>query len=305
MSTTASPIPPPSSHVAPTEGDFARAFRATPHRYFDLGHSRVAYYRFGRGPDVFFVHGWPLDAATFRRILPVLAASFTCHLVDLPGVGQTDSDDDAPIDFVGHAASVRAVVDALGLERYALVAHDSGGFVARLVAAEDPRVTRLVLGNTEVPGHTPPLVVAFALLAKTPFATAVIRRVLASTVLRRSALGFGGAFEDAAYVDGPFFDLFIAPLLHSEQAARGQLRLLESVGKGVFASMLDVHARIRVPVKLLWGTRDPFFPLSRARAMVSTFGGPASLHEIAGAKVFPHEDHAEEFAVETKAFLSA
>ncbi len=226
-------------------------------------------------------------------------------MIDLPGVGQTESEEDAPIDLVGHARSVRAVVDALGLDQYAIVAHDSGGFVARLVAAEDPRITRLVLGNTEVPDHTPALVVGFALLAKTPFATAVIRRVLGNRTLRRSALGFGGAFEDASYVDGAFYDLFIAPLLESESAARGQLRLLRSLQKDVFGSMRDIHGKIRAPVRLLWGTEDPFFPIARARAMLSTFGGPASLQEIAGAKVFPHEDHAATFARETMAFLSA
>src|SRR5437868_6685121 len=106
----------------PSEKELTRAFRGAPHRRIDIGHSRVAYWRFGEGPDVVFVHGWPLDAATFRRIVPKLAQSYTCHLFDLPGVGQTESDGDAPLDLVSHGASVRRLVDALGLDRYAFLA---------------------------------------------------------------------------------------------------------------------------------------------------------------------------------------
>ena len=40
-----------------------------------------------------FVHGWPVSGATFRRLLPHLTEHVTCHLLDLPGAG--DSPDEA------------------------------------------------------------------------------------------------------------------------------------------------------------------------------------------------------------------
>jgi pimeloyl-ACP methyl ester carboxylesterase len=289
--------------AVPTEAELTRAFRSAPHRFVDIGHSRVAYWRFGHGPDLLFIHGWPLDAATFRRIVPVLAESFTCHLFDLPGVGQTESDDDAPIELVKHAASVRALVDAIGLGKYAVLAHDSGGFVARMLAADDKRVTRLVLGDTELPDHTPAMIIAFALLAKTPVATQILRAMLGSRFIRKSALGFGGCFEDDAYVEGSFYDLFIQPMLASKRGAARQLRLLQTLHKGTVERLPEVHRAIEVPVQLIWGTRDPFFPIDKAREMVSSFGGPTSFAEIPGAKVFPHEDHAPTFARIAKEFL--
>jgi pimeloyl-ACP methyl ester carboxylesterase len=60
----------------------------------------------------------------------------------------------APIDFVSHAQSLRKAIDAMGISSYALLAHDSGGFVACLTAAEDPRVTALVL-STEISATRP------------------------------------------------------------------------------------------------------------------------------------------------------
>lgn len=294
----------PDSHAVPTEAELLRAFRRAPHRFLDIGHSRVAYWRFGSGPDVVFVHGWPLDAATFRCIVPRLAHRFTCHLIDLPGVGQTESDPGAPIDFVSHGASLKSIVDAIGLDRYALLAHDSGGFVARLTAADDPRVTRMVLGDTEIPGHTPSLVAAIALLAKLPLGPRVLRTLLRSRTFRHSSLGFGGCFGDDAFLDGDFHELFVRPLVEDDHVATRQIKLLATLHGGMMDRLREAHRKIRVPVQLVWGTNDPFFPIDRARKMTSQFAGPVSFEEIKGAKVFPHEDRAAEFAALAEAFLA-
>lgn len=292
--TATRPIPALDDAAPLSPTDFARAFRAKPHRMVDIGHSRLAYWRFGHGPDLLLIHGWPLDSATFRNVLPRLSQQFTCHLFDLPGVGQSVALPGAPTDFISHAASVRAAIDAIGLDRYALLAHDSGGFVARLLAADDARVTRMVLGDTEIPGHAPPLIMAYAMLARMPFGPAVLRLALRSAILRRSPLCFGGAFTDAAFVEGAFFDLFVRPIIESESVARAQLAPLGQLHAGTMAALEAAHPRITAPVLFVWGTEDPFFPIDLARKMTSQLGGPVTFATIEGAKVFPHEDRADE-----------
>src|SRR4051812_14118292 len=91
------------------------SFRGAPHDLLDVAPHRIAYRRFGQGPDIVFVHGWPLHSGTFRALVPLLADRFTCHLLDLPGSGQTESPVDAALDFPSQAAIVRATVDRLGL----------------------------------------------------------------------------------------------------------------------------------------------------------------------------------------------
>ncbi|MFO0549897.1 MAG: alpha/beta hydrolase [Polyangiaceae bacterium] len=292
----------------PTENELRRALRARPQQKLDIGHSRVAAWTFGPDAaegvlDVLFIHGWPLDAATFRRIVPHLASTFRCHLIDLPGVGQSESDASAPVDLVSHAASVRTAVDRLGLERYAVLAHDSGGFVARLLAAEDPRVAGLVLADTEIPGFMSPLLAGLVLASRLPRADLLLRAMLGSRMIRRSALGFGGCFEDPDYIDSEFFGLFVEPLLRDERVLRRQLRVLQTLSREFDARLTAAHERIRVPVQLLWGTDDPFFPIAKARAMVSTFKGPVEFESLRGAKLFPHEDRPEQFAGFARGFL--
>jgi pimeloyl-ACP methyl ester carboxylesterase len=287
--------------IVPASAREASAAFAAPHRHIDLPGGRLAYWRFGRGPDVVLVHGWPLHSATFRALVPLLAPRFTLHLVDLPGAGHTEWT--GPIGIAEHAVTIRRAVDALGLDRYALLAHDSGGAIARLVAAEDPRVRGLVLGNTEIPGHTPWLVKVYCAAAKTPALGALLVAGLHVGVVRRSFVGFGGCFTDARFVDGEFGDWFIRPMLTSRRVAEGQMALAKTLDFELMGRLDRVHARITAPTLCVWGPEDPFFPIAKARRMLPQFRGGAELVEIPGAKLFAHEDHAEEYARHAVPFL--
>ena len=50
------------------------------------------------------------------------------------------------------------------------------------------------------------------------------------------------------------------------------------------------HREITVPVQLVWGAQDPFFPVQRARDMMGQFSGPVDLEVVEDAKLFVHEE---------------
>ena len=93
-----------------TPAEATDLFRAAPHRYLDVGAGQAAYRRVGTGPDVLFVHGWPVSGATFRRLLPHLADHVTCHVIDLPSSGSSRFDDTTPLSIEQHITTVRRVV---------------------------------------------------------------------------------------------------------------------------------------------------------------------------------------------------
>ena len=64
--------------------DAADLFRQPPARFLDMGPGcgEVAYRTVGTGPDVLFVHGWPVSGATYRTLLPHLVDHVT-DVVDL------------------------------------------------------------------------------------------------------------------------------------------------------------------------------------------------------------------------------
>ncbi len=73
------------------------------------------------------------------------------------------------------------------------------------------------------------------------------------------------------------------------------MQLLRSLRKEHLTELGALHARIDVPVRLVWGDQDPFFPIAGARAMVATFAH-AELVEIRGAGLFSHEERPAEVA---------
>jgi haloalkane dehalogenase len=280
------------------------AFRRGPREFLDVDHSRLAYYRFGSGPDLVFVHGWPLNASTFRNLIPHLADRYTCHLFDLPGAGRTECGPEAPLHLNAHVDTVSRAIRVLGLSRFGLVAHDSGGYIARLVAEDDPRVAGLVLGNTEIPKHTPFLILAYSRLVSVPGFAELMRSVLRVEALRRSPLGFGSCFETAASIDGEFTELMLAPLLAAPRGLRGQLQLIAGLDfTAMSAAMLSAHQRIRARTQLVWGDADTFFPVEKAREMLPQFLAGAEMAEIPAGRLFCHEERAPEFAAHARRFF--
>jgi pimeloyl-ACP methyl ester carboxylesterase len=233
--------------------------------------------------------------------LPYLVRDFTVHLFDLPGTGKTDWN--GPIGFEPNAEAIRRGIDAIGLSRYALLAHDSGGVMARLVAASDPRVRGLVLCGSEIPGHHPWLLHVYLLASKVPGLPRLLLAALQLGPVRRSGIGFGTCFRDASYADGEFAEQFVRPLANAE-VARGQMALLQGFDFAFVDRLAEVHARIEAPTLCIWGDRDPFFPIEKARAMLPQFSGGARLVAIPGAKLFAHEDHPAEFASHARPFLA-
>lgn len=44
----------------------------------------------GQGPDLVLVHGWSMHSGVWSPLLELLSEHFRCHVIDLPGHGQSD-----------------------------------------------------------------------------------------------------------------------------------------------------------------------------------------------------------------------
>jgi haloalkane dehalogenase len=280
-----------------------QAFRAAPLQQTTVGGSGIAWRSFGSGPALLLVHGVQLSGASWRKLLPALAARFTCYVPDLPGMGESRWSDATDFTWHGQAATLKGFMDALGVRRYSVLAHDTAGTFARCLALTDPRVERLALINTEIPGHRPPWIPLYQKLMALPGATLGFRLLLRLRAFNRSPLGFGGCFVDRDLIDGDFHEQFIAPLIRDPQRMEGTRRYLRALTWDVVDGLATAHARLQLPVQLIWGADDPTFPHALARDMVRQLP-QGSLVEIPGTKLLPHEERPEAVAAAALAFLA-
>lgn len=275
---------------------------ATPDRIIELGAVRLAHRTVGQGPDLVFLHGWPLDSATWRNVVAELEDEFTCHLFDLPGAGATESDPSHVPSLGTDIDIVVRAIDALELDRVGLVGHDSGGMTARYVAARlGDRVEGLVVAGSEIPGHHPRLLDLFVLAGRLPFAAQILAAMFTFGPLKRSRLVLGSCFGDIQFADGDFDEQLVRPLVEDRRRMQGALTKLRSFDAALVDGLVEVHAQIEAPTALVWGSDDSvFFPVEKAEAMQSQFAGNTRFVTIPGGKLFVQEEFPERLAEEIR-----
>ena len=113
----------------------------------EVGDSSIFVRHGGDGPPVLLLHGHPRTSATWHRVAPLLVErGFTVICPDLTGYGRSRGP--APTaDHSAHskrrvAADMNATMRALGFDRFDLVGHDRGSYVALRLAMDRPDAVR-------------------------------------------------------------------------------------------------------------------------------------------------------------------
>jgi pimeloyl-ACP methyl ester carboxylesterase len=115
-------------------------------RTLDTDCGRVSTFEAGTGKPIVLLHGLGATKQEFLPTVPALAPGFRTIAIDLPGFGDSDKPFPAAYDARFFARWVRALFDALELDRTHLLGHSMGGRVALEVGMRHPdRIKRLVL----------------------------------------------------------------------------------------------------------------------------------------------------------------
>jgi pimeloyl-ACP methyl ester carboxylesterase len=126
------------------------------HGHAEANGMRVHYVRQGSGTPLVLLHGWPEFWFVWRKNVPALAERFDVITPDLRGFGESDKPPlpEPPGGLLDELVEdLRGLADALGIERFGIVSHDVGSFVAQRFAARYPeRVLGLFFFNCVYPG---------------------------------------------------------------------------------------------------------------------------------------------------------
>ncbi len=117
--------------------------------FVDVGEVTLRVRHGGAGSPVVLLHGHPRTHVTWHKVAPLLAVQHTVVCPDLRGYGESSkpptTDDHEPYSKRAMARDVVALMRRLGHERFAVVGHDRGSYVALRAALDQPEsVTQLV-----------------------------------------------------------------------------------------------------------------------------------------------------------------
>ncbi len=265
-----------------TPAEFAAARRTV-----DTPFGQIAYAQPGdpSAPAALFVHGVFLNGYLWHDAIAALAPVRRCIAIDLMGHGATRVPDDQDLSFKSQAAMLAAFVDALGLDQVDLVGNDSGGGIAQIFAANNPRRIRtLTLTNCDTHDNVfPPAFLPLVEIGKAGKLSAVFAPMLADADVARK--GFAGTFENPDAISDDTLAAFLKPFAEHDATSNVGQRWMTALTPDDLLEIEPKLHEITAPTLVLWGTADTFFEVKWAYWLKDMIPN-TTVVEIPGAKLF-------------------
>jgi pimeloyl-ACP methyl ester carboxylesterase len=267
------------------------------------GHS-LSYVESGAGEAVLFVHGLLGSHANWAHLIHRLDDRNRVIVPDLFGHGASENPA-GDYSLGAHAATLRDLIDRLGIDRVTLVGHSLGGGISLEFCYLFPeRVERLVLVGSGGLGRE---VIAALRAATLPGAEWVLPALASGWVRGRvetvgKTLARAGwrASNDMRAVWEGFARLSDAD---SRRAFLATTRAVIDAGGQSITAHDYLPDLVDIPVLVVWGTNDMVIPVAHAaRAKEAIPGCRVEIFE--GAGHYPHLDDPERFADLIRDFIA-
>jgi pimeloyl-ACP methyl ester carboxylesterase len=258
------------------------------HRYASLNGQRLFYREAGpaEAPTLVLLHGFPASSFMFRELIPLLADRYHLIAPDHLGFGLSDAPPAGEFGYTFDALAglTAALLDRLGVSRYAMYVHDYGAPVGWRLAVADPGAVSAIVtqnGNGYEAGFTEAFwkPVREYWQDQNPQTEAPIRQALTLEAIRWQYL-HGVPDQSAVSPDTWYHDFTLVSRPGNDLV---QLRLFAD-----YASNLPLYPRLhdylretRVPVLAVWGRNDEIFGPAGALAFADDAADP-EIHLIDG-----------------------
>ena len=268
------------------------------------GHE-FSYLDSGKGPALLFIHGLTGSQRNWAHLVDALDHDHRVLAPDLFGHG-------ASAKVIGdyslgaHAATLRDLLDMLGIDRVTLIGHSFGGGIAMQFSYLFPeRVERLVLVDSGGMGRD---VSALLRAATLPGAELVLPVITSSwvrgrveTIARILTRGGWQASPETTEIWRGFTSLADTD---TRRAFLATTRAVIDPGGQTVTAHDHLPMAIQIPTLVVWGTKDRMIPAWHATTAHQAIAG-SRVELFVGAGHFPHLDDPERFAEVLSDFMAS
>ncbi|MBR8744781.1 alpha/beta fold hydrolase [Nocardiopsis sp. MG754419] len=280
------------------------------HRYATAGGHRVFYREAGPGqaPTLVLLHGFPTSSRMFRHLIPRLADRFHVIAPDHLGFGHSDAPSAETFDYTFDALTdaTQALLDRLGIDRYAVYVQDYGAPIAWRLALRTPQALTAVIsqnGNAYDEGFVPQFWEPVWAYAQNPGPTTEpdVRTALSLDAIRWQYLH---GVDRPALVDPDTWTFD-----HRDITRPGhdlaQLALFRDYATNppLYPRVHAYFRQSRVPLLAVWGAQDRIFGPDGARAFSRDLP-EAEIHLVPGGGHFLLESHLDTVVGHMRDFLT-
>jgi pimeloyl-ACP methyl ester carboxylesterase len=239
------------------------------------------------------LHGYPQDHRCWRHAIAALSPRHRVIAPDWPGWGASERTLDHAPEYTAEVERIGALLDALGLERVNLFAHDYGGFLGLgFVIAHPRRVLRFAVLNSRAHRTfsrlTYPLFALQCFMARRRGWRGLLER-LPMGMIHRAMLG---RYVKKGCFDRELLDGYVG-WLDGQTGRRWLAHYFAHYDCRPRPELARGLGGIRAPTAVIWGDRDPYLPLAIAEDLAR--GIPAAaLVRLRGVDHYPLEERPEE-----------
>ncbi|GAA1936547.1 alpha/beta fold hydrolase [Nocardioides hwasunensis] len=277
--------------------------RLTPQTVELHGHE-LSYVDRGTGPVVLFIHGILGSQRQWSHLVDRIDDDQRVVVPDLFGHGDS-AKPTGDYSLSSHAATLRDLLDHLGIERVTLVGHSLGGGIAMQFYYLFPdRVDRLVLVSSGGLGREVSLALRSATL---PGAQQVLGVIASAPVLGRvEALGRGAqrvGWKPGADIGATWRGFTSLGDRASRRAFLATTRAVIDFGGQSISAHDHLAGATAPPTLIVWGSKDRVIPAWHALSAQQALPD-CTVELFEGAGHFPHLDDPDRFARVLRDFMT-
>jgi pimeloyl-ACP methyl ester carboxylesterase len=279
-------------------------FSDEPQRQVSLTPGAINYRDIGTGgPPILFIHGLLANGTLWRHVADDLSTDFRCIVPDWPlGSHAVPMSRDADLSPTGVSDIVAQFLEKLDLHDVVVVANDTGGAVAQLLAVRHPdRLGGLVLTPCDAfENFLPPMFRPLQYAARIPGGVNLGVQALRWQALRRAPFAYG--WLSKRRLPSSITQGWLTPSQTQRAIRHDAAKLLRAINPRDTMRAASQLEHFQAPVLLVWAREDRFFPSDHARRLTALLPN-ASLQFIDDSYTFVPEDQPQALIAAIRAFM--